>query len=191
MGVAFEEALAGEHLPEHHAQGPDVAPPIDVLELELLGGHVGVLALHGAQLGLVELVPRRGDAEIDDAHRAVVEDEEVRGRHVAVDDVHRASVGRQVVGRVEPFADVGDDTREQKGPLGRCRDRGLVVELFPDVGERLSQEILHRDVVALLRLTGSRSPDTRTGGRCAPRCAPRRRTCRGTAALSRGACGWS
>jgi hypothetical protein len=46
-----EEAIAGDHLPEDGAEGPDVGAAIHVLAARLLGAHVGGGAEDRAGLG--------------------------------------------------------------------------------------------------------------------------------------------
>ena len=40
LALSLEGAPAGQHLVEHRAQRKDVAPPVDVLSIDLLRGHV-------------------------------------------------------------------------------------------------------------------------------------------------------
>ena len=80
-----EGPLAGEQLVQDHAAGIEVAAAVDGFSGELLGRHVRHGAEHRPELrelGRVEA----GDAEIGDLHAAVVEQDDVAGLDVAVDD---------------------------------------------------------------------------------------------------------
>ena len=91
VGVAEEEALPGEHLPEDDPHGEDVGAGVDLLPLRGLGREVAELALDDPGLALLELARRLGEAEVDDLHLAVLGDEHVGRRHVAVDDLRAAA----------------------------------------------------------------------------------------------------
>ncbi len=150
--LAFEEPAAGEHLPERHAEGPDVDAPVDVAPLDLLRRHVGPAPLEGALVGRVEPVGRAGDPEVDDLHGAVVGDEDVVGRDVAMDDLHRlALVPLELVGGVEPLGRLRHDRRGDTPPTIAV-DVFLLVEGAGHPARRLPQEELHGDVVRAMVL---------------------------------------
>ncbi len=78
---------ARQDLPEHDAQGVEVAAPVDSLAARLLGRHVAELALEDP--GLLCEQARAGDAEVGDLHRTLERQQDVLGADVAVDDVER------------------------------------------------------------------------------------------------------
>ena len=101
--VAGERLLAGEDLVGDDAEREDVGPRVERLAADLLRREVrgGAERDPGLREG------RRGDhrlrdAEVHDLHGAVVEDPDVRGLDVAVDDPGRVRVA-------EPLADVEED----------------------------------------------------------------------------------
>ena len=96
---AGERAAAGEHLVEHRPQREDVRPVVGHLALGLLGGQVADRADHRpgvrgpgggrraaevARAGEQRVLP--GEAEVEDLDAPVVQEEEVLGLDVAVDD---------------------------------------------------------------------------------------------------------
>jgi hypothetical protein len=98
--LALEELAAGEHLPQHHAEGPDVGPAVSRLARGLLGRHVGRraenqarrrgVAGHGgrqrqARVAVIGL-PRLGEPEVQHLDRAVGTELNVGRLEVAVDD---------------------------------------------------------------------------------------------------------
>ena len=100
-GLGLEQAPAGQHLVQHDAERPDVGAPIDGLPLRLLGRHVGGRAENRAHLrrprrergrvGEVRArcaggIHRLGQTEIEDLHRAVGGDLDVRRLEIAMDD---------------------------------------------------------------------------------------------------------
>ena len=88
-----EERPAQGELEQDDAEREDVAAPVDALALGLFGRHVRELALDRPLL--LDRVSRAGDAEVDDAHRAVEGEQHVLGADVAVDDLQR---GAELVG---------------------------------------------------------------------------------------------
>ena len=110
VALADEEALAGEHLVEHDAEREDVAAAVDGQPAHLLGRHVAELALEDAGLGLRRLAGGLGDAEVDELDLALVADEHVLRRDVAVDEVQVAPLRVALVVRVvEPLAELHDE----------------------------------------------------------------------------------
>ena len=89
---------AGERLPEHHADRPDVARLGRVLAAEPLGRDVGERARDVAHRGeRVRLVELR-QAEVEEAHRDGLPrlEQHVRRLHVTVDDTVGVRVGQAV-----------------------------------------------------------------------------------------------
>ena len=103
--LAVEEPLAGEHLEEHDAEGPDVGALVDRLAARLLGRHVGGRAEDHARLRCRVCAsvgdcdrsaddaasarvagPGLGEAEVEHLDLAVRRQLDVRGLEVAVDD---------------------------------------------------------------------------------------------------------
>ena len=90
VGLAEEEALPGEQLPEDDADREDVGPASTSWPMRRLGREIGELALDDAGLALLELRARLREAEVHDLHLAVLRHEDVRRGHVAMDDVRAA-----------------------------------------------------------------------------------------------------
>ena len=89
LGLALEETLAGERLPEHDGRGVDVDGAREVASRELLGRHVRELALDLALARRLDAARGLRDAEVEHARDAVGADEDVLRRHVAVHDAER------------------------------------------------------------------------------------------------------
>jgi hypothetical protein len=107
--LADEQPLHGEQLVQADAHGEHVAAAVDLQASHLLGGHVPELALEDPRLGLRALARGLGDAEVDELHVAVVRDEDVLRRHVAVHQLEGATRGvLLVVGVVEALAELHD-----------------------------------------------------------------------------------
>ena len=69
----------------------------------------------------VEHAARLGDAEVGDLHLALERQQDVLGRHVAVDDAQRPHlVVAASVRVVEPFRDLGRDVDAQSIGSGTC-----------------------------------------------------------------------
>ena len=64
---------------------------VERLPQELLGGHVAQLALDLSLTRDLHAAARLGDAEVDEVRVAVGSDQNVVGRHVAVDDPKRVA----------------------------------------------------------------------------------------------------
>jgi hypothetical protein len=143
-----EEPLAGDELPTDHADGPDVAPAIGLLPAQALGRDVSELSLEHPRLRAMPLARGRGDAEVDDLRHAVERHHDVARRDVAMNHGERLAVRvRQLVRCMQALARVGQRLRDQaRGARGiaAAGTRGLA----PDLGHRLADEVLHRDVRA-------------------------------------------
>lgn len=118
-----------------------------VLAPTLLRGHVRDLPLERAGAGARLPLERLRHPEVDDLHAALVGDEHVRGRDVAVHDPERTSVrGHLLVGVVQAGAD-------PDGDRDRLVERHLSARV-PAGGEHLLQalavDVLHREEVAAL-----------------------------------------
>ncbi len=145
VGLALEEAAAGEHLPEDDAHaGEDVVDPlVDRLLHHRLGRQVAELALDDAGVAGGELARGLGEAEVHDLHLAVAGDEHVGGGDVAVDDVEGLAVDLELVGVGEALADAGGD-------VDRGLDRRGAADLLGVVHHRLevgAVDVLHHDEV--------------------------------------------
>ena len=105
VGLAVEQALAGEQLVQQDADGEDVGAAVDLLAAGRLGRQVAELALDHARVGRLELRGRLGQAEVHQLHLAALGDEDVGRRDVAVHDAELAPVLR-----------VGDVVRVLRGP---------------------------------------------------------------------------
>ena len=101
-GLALEQALAGEHLEQHDAEGPDVGALVGRPPARLLGAHVGrgaeddahlrcgedvsVGEWPGSALAAARSFERLGQAEIEHLDLAVRRDLDVGRLQIAVDD---------------------------------------------------------------------------------------------------------
>jgi hypothetical protein len=115
LGVAPEQPLAGDRLPEHDAQREHVGAVVDVFSRRLFGRHVVDLALEPARVGVRDPPERARDAEVDQLHGALERDQDVLRRHVPVDDAQRPAVAvaeRVCVG--EPAGRLRNDVRRQR-----------------------------------------------------------------------------
>src|SRR5688572_30435049 len=144
IGLALEQTLTGQTLVEHRADREDVAAPIERQAAHLLGRHVAELALEHA--GHRARVARRRlrDAEVDDLDLALVRDEHVLRRAVAVHDLERTPERIALAVRVvETLEHLGDAE-------ARHRDRHLHLVLAQpilDLEQILAPDVLHRDEV--------------------------------------------
>jgi hypothetical protein len=101
--LGAERATLGGQLVQHDAEREHVGAAIDDLAPALLGGHVRELALDGPRLGLERAVVGLGDAEVEQLHRAVPRQHDVRRRHVAMHDLqHLAGGALALVSVVQP-----------------------------------------------------------------------------------------
>ena len=95
----------------------------------------------------VSLGAMRGlrDAEVDDLHVAVVADEDVRRRHVAMDDAERLAVGAALLVRVvQPAA---APTHDRDDVLERHRASALADAATSSCAQVLAVDVLHREEV--------------------------------------------
>lgn len=148
--LAPEQAATERHLPQHHAQRPDVGPPIHGPRVaDLLGGHVGELSLQLPRTrGIGGALHGARDAEVHDLRDAAVEDEDVLRGHVAVNDVRGPPVLRaQLVRVVQAARRVAHDARRDSR-IHAARPGHPPREPF----ERLAVEVLHREVVGAVGL---------------------------------------
>jgi hypothetical protein len=122
--------------------------PIHLFAAQLLGRHVGELALELALLRLVGETQRGlGDAEVHDLHDAVVADEEVLGTHVAMHEAEgRTIVAAELVDGVQTRTGLRHDSSRDR--LGQRR----ATEYVEDHVERFAVDPVHHEVehVALL-----------------------------------------
>ena len=150
VGLAEEQALQGERLEQDDAQREDVGAPVDLGADDLLGRHVPELALEHAAgrvlaavlVGALEV--GACDAEVHDLHGAVVAHQDVRGRHVPMNDVEGPPLGVGGLVRVgEPLADLADDIEHQPGARLGPPPRAV----GQDAKQIRAEHVLHRDVV--------------------------------------------
>ena len=128
--------LPGDRLDEDERQGVEVGAGVELHAHRLLGRRVAGGAEHRARrLGPARLGERAGQAEVGDAHDAVLVEQEVRGLDVAVQDAARVRV-------LERGRDVAPDPRG----LGDGEVR-LLVEDRPQAAALEQLEHHERDVV--------------------------------------------
>jgi hypothetical protein len=94
------QPLGRQHFPEHDAEREQIATAIDRRAAALLGRQVADLSLHRSGSRLARAVLGLRDTEVDDLHRALVADHQVRRRHVAVHDAERTPVHAVALVRV-------------------------------------------------------------------------------------------
>ena len=134
--VAVERRLPGEELVEDDAEGVEIGALVDLGAARLLGREVLRGADDRARLGHLAR-PGARDAEVGDLDAALAVDEDVVRLDVAVDD----PVPVREAQRREDLARVLDATLTGAGPRP-------TIELL----QRAPVEVLHRDVVRVLRL---------------------------------------
>ncbi len=148
----LEQPLPRRQLPQEHADAEDVGARIDRLPARLLGRHVRVLALEQPRLRLrrVDCAGRLGDAEVDQLDRALVGDQHVLRRDVAVHEAERLAVGADARVRVVQAAQhVGDDAAAPAPSGGRL---SASVGLADDPAQVLAVHVLHGDEVLIAQL---------------------------------------
>ncbi|CAM4527441.1 hypothetical protein COEX109129_41800 [Corallococcus exiguus] len=142
---------AAQQLIQHHAGGPDVRARIHVLSARLLWREEEVLALHhaGCRLEATQQL-RLGDAEVDDLDLALVADEHVVRRDVAVDDAQLlAAAVRARVRVVQAPAHLHrDEDRHGDGQ----RRKPAAHRALEHLVERLAVDELHGEEVLALHL---------------------------------------
>ncbi|CAM4315396.1 hypothetical protein COSO111634_37100 [Corallococcus soli] len=143
---AFHRQLAAQQFIQNDAGGPDVCARIHVLPARLLRREVEVLALHHAGCGLE--APQElclGDAEVDDLDLALVAQQHVVRRDVAVDDAQGlAAAVRARVRVVQPPAHLHyDEDRDGDGQGGHAALDGAL----EDTVEGLAVHELHGEEV--------------------------------------------
>ena len=166
------EHLPDDHFVEQDPGGEDVGARVDRIAPGLLGRHVVVLALDDAGGGLLPAQRRLGDAEVDDLDLAVVADEHVLRRDVAMHDLERAAARVTLAVRVvEPLRHLGGDER---GHL-----EGKVDVVLGRAPQELVQidavDQLHGDVVLLVDAAEVERLHDVGVGAAAPTASPRRR----------------
>src|SRR5258707_5536233 len=92
LARAREKRAGGQELGENDGRGKLVALRVELAPRDLLGGHVPHLALELALVGATVELSGSRDAEIAQLDRAAAADEDVAGRHVAVDEAERTTL---------------------------------------------------------------------------------------------------
>ena len=163
--VGLEEGAPGQRLPEDDAHGEEVAAPVEIHGVRLLGREVGDLALDLLRPGDRQAGGGAGHAEVGEAGAPVDADEDVLRGAVAVyqPEVDPLAVG-ELVGGVEPRERVEHDAHphrrgQARGPGGpgivgcppawpRALIGGLVEHAQDEAGEGVSLDELHHQEVA-------------------------------------------
>ena len=138
--VALEEPLPDEALPEHDRRGVDVGRSRHVAAVQLLGRHVGDLALDLPLAGRLQPTGGLGDAEVEHARGAVGADEDVLRAHVAVDDRQRMPL--LVPGLVRGVQPV-EHAAHYRGQQARRDALVLRLRRACQARERLALHVLH------------------------------------------------
>ena len=84
VAIGAEGRSAGEHLVEHHAEGPEVGAPIRATAANLFGCHVRHCAERDAGARQARAIAQLGDAKVENLHEAVAGDHQVRRLDIAV-----------------------------------------------------------------------------------------------------------
>jgi hypothetical protein len=129
--LAGERQASRQDLEQHDAERVHVAPLVDAVGVELLGGHVSGGAEDGAGARERRHVDARppGEAEVEEADGAVPSDHHVVGLHVAVNDALR-------VGGGERLGQGGAERRRLLGRKGTTPpDRHLQVLAVHELGD--------------------------------------------------------
>jgi len=140
--VAAKRPPPDGELEHHHAEREQIAPAIESLAAALLGRHVRCLALERSGLGLVLAIVGARDPEIEELDRAVVADEHVARRDVAVDEPERPAIGAGLFVRALERGGGALDDRERDG------ERDPLVALarrHADRADVLAVDVLHRE----------------------------------------------
>src|SRR5690606_6906233 len=104
--------FSGGQRVEHDAERKDIRASVEAFAVDLLGSHVADLAFDLSSDGRPSSESRRFcDPEVDDLRHAVVSDEQVLRRNVAMDEADGLTfVVLQLVRGVEARAGVDGDT---------------------------------------------------------------------------------
>ena len=158
--VVVEALFTGEQLEQHQRERVEIAARVDAPLVRLLRRHVLRLPLHHPDLRLGRPAHRLGDPEVEDLHVALVGQQDVVGREIAMHELQRPP--RFVLGAVrvlEPEQHVDRDVhRERRRELLSRHQHGaehgaqvLAVHVFEDdVGDRADRaDFVHADDVAM------------------------------------------
>lgn len=144
FGGCVEGAVLRGELVGEHAEREDIGAAIDGVAARLLGSHVAGFAFNEAGARLGHARGGFGDAEIDQLDRAVVGDEDVGGRDIAVNDVERRAIGAAAFVRVvEPCRGGGDDGQAEV----ERHPQAAVVDRLEDGADGLAVDVLHGEEV--------------------------------------------
>ena len=108
-----------ERLDHHEAQGVDVGGRAHGLPADLLGGEVGRRADDDPGVGDARGVGDEGDAEVRQVRPPVAVEEDVAGRHVAVQDARPVHVTERVGHRRHGQQRLGERERAVGEPVGQ------------------------------------------------------------------------
>ena len=132
--ISPEGKLAGQHLIEDDAEGPDVGPLVEIAAPGLLGRHIGHSPQCRLALGQRAPATELGQPEVHDLGLALLRNHDVGAFYVAVNDAF-------AMGLAQPGRNLRDDVQDlfsSKRPL------------FDPFPERLPFHVLHSDVGAVL-----------------------------------------
>ncbi len=157
-GFPLERDMARDHFVEHDAEGVEIDPGVDLLEVDLLGRHVFRRSQHQAGSGQAVAFGEPGQPEIHDLGLALPVDHHVLGLEVAMDDAEAMGFG-QAFGDLPADVD-GLGSRQVVGPA----DEGLEVFALDE---------FHGQDNGSSRIrpghTGGKPADGRSGGRTGAR----------------------
>ena len=144
------KALLGQQLPEHDPQRKHVETPIEIPTTgHLLGRHVAKLAADLALPGALGAALGLRNAEVGQANRAIVAEQNVLRRDVSVDHAEDLAVlVLQLVGGVQALGDARDDPGGEPGIETAVAAR----ESDHELGEGAAVHVLHRQVVETVLL---------------------------------------
>ena len=136
------QPAAGEQLEQEGAQREDVGAPIERRLHRLLGRHVREVPLEAPHHRAI--VTTLGEAEVRQLDLARQRDEDVRRRHVAMDEPQRLPVvALELVREVQPLRQLGGDVQRQD--LGD--DLALGGQLLGDHPQVVALDVLEHDEV--------------------------------------------
>ena len=136
-----ERARARQQLVHHGAERIEVRAVGELEALHLLGRHVGRAARDAFDARDVRVRHQR-DAEVDDAHVAVVREHDVRRLDVAMDHAARMRVVQRLGAFVDDLDDVVDAQQVVRAAIGRERARAMHV-----LGDDVAVAVLFARVV--------------------------------------------